>query len=128
MTIEDEPQTVEYLVMEVPGDTLSGAGLALLADLVDGGVGRVVDLVFIRKDATGSTRVIDGAELGAALELDLVGLKGLHSGLLSHLDIAAAGAHIDVGSSAGVIVFETSPVDPDPVLVTRPAVPRPRRR
>lgn len=128
MTIDDEPQTVEYLVMEFPGDTLSGPGLALLADLVDGGVGRVVDLVFIRKDATGSTRVVDGAEFGAAQGLDLAGLGGLHSGLLSHLDIAAAGAHIDVGSSAGVIVFETSPVAPDPVLMTRAAAPRPRRR
>lgn len=105
MTIEDEPLTLDYLVMEFPGDTIAGAGLALLADLVDGGAGRVVDLVFIRKDLAGSTSVIDVTELGEAVQLHLGVLGSLHAGRLSHLDIAAAGAHIDAGSSAGVIVF-----------------------
>ena len=124
MTIEDEPLTVDYLVMEFPDDTITGAGLALLADLVDGGAGRVVDLVFIRKDQLGSTSVIDVAELSEAAELGVEGLDGLHSGRLSHLDIAAAGAHIDAGSSAGVIVFETSSETSEPALVARPAVRR----
>ena len=123
MTIEDEPLTVDYLVMEFPGDTITGAGLALLADLVDGGAGRVVDLVFIRKDMFGSTRIIDIAELSEAAELDLGGLARLHTGRLNHLDIAAAGAHIDAGSSAGVIVFETSETS-EPALVTHPAIVR----
>jgi hypothetical protein len=122
MTIEDEPLTVDYLVMEFPGDTVTGAGLALLADLVDGGAGRVVDLVFIRRDLFGSTSVIDVAELSEAAQLDLGTLDGLHAGQLSHLDIAAAGAHIDAGSSAGVIVFETSSETSEPALVARPAV------
>jgi hypothetical protein len=119
MTIEDEPLTVDYLVMEFPGDTMTGAGLALLADLVDGGVGRVVDLVFIRKDVGGTTRVIDASELSQAVRLDVAALTGLHTGRLDHLDIAAAGAHIDTGSSAGVIVFETSPETSAPTRVTR---------
>jgi uncharacterized protein DUF6325 len=130
MTIEDEPLTVDYLVMEFPGDTITGAGLALLADLVDGGVGRVVDLVFIRKDLFGSTSVIEVAELSQAVQLDVAALSGLHTGRLNHLDIAAAGAHIDTGSSAGVIVFETSSETSEPALVARPAVrrrPRPPR-
>jgi len=124
MTIEDEPLTVDYLVMEFPGDTITGAGLALLADLVDGGVGRVVDLVFIRKDLFGSTSVIEVAELSQAVQFDVAALSGLHTGRLNHLDIAAAGAHIDTGSSAGVIVFETSSETSEPALVARPAVRR----
>ena len=124
MTIEDEPLTLDYLVMEFPGDTIAGAGLALLADLVDGGAGRVVDLVFIRKDLSGSTSVIDVTELGEAVQLHLGVLGSLHAGRLSHLDIAAAGAHLDAGSSAGVIVFETSSETSEPALVARPAVRR----
>ena len=124
MTIEDEPLTVDYLVMEFPGDTIGGAGLALLVDLVDGGAGRVVDLVFIRKDLGGSTSVVDVAELSEAAELDFGVLGGLRTGRLSHLDIAAAGAHIDAGSSAGVIVFETSSETSEPDLLARPGVRR----
>lgn len=127
MTIEDEPQTVDYLVMEFPGDTMSGPGLALLADLVDGGVGRVVDLVFIRKDLDGSTRVIDAGGLSEDVQLDLAALGSLRSGRLSHLDIAAAAAHIDAGSSAGVIVFEGSAEASEPTLATRSGVRRRRR-
>ena len=115
MTIEDEPLTVDYLVMEFPGDTVTGAGLALLADLVDGGAGRVVDLVFIRKDQFGSTSVIDVSELNEAVQLDFGVLGRLGTGRLSHLDIAAAGAHIAGGSTAGVIVFETSSEKSDPL-------------
>jgi hypothetical protein len=128
MTIEDEPLTVDYLVMEFPGDTITGAGLALLADLVDGGVGRVVDLVFIRKDVGGTTEVIDVSELSHAVQLDLAPLSSLHTGRLNHLDIAAAGAHIDTGSSAGVIVFETTSETSEPVLAARHAVRRRPRR
>jgi hypothetical protein len=119
MTIEDEPLTVDYLVMEFPGDTIAGAGLALLADLVDGGAGRVVDLVFIRKDLSGSTSVIDVAELSEAAQVDLGVLDDLHIGRLSHLDIAAAGAHIDAGSSAGVIVFARAYEAADPIPAQR---------
>jgi hypothetical protein len=124
MTIEDEPLTVDYLVMEFPGDTITGAGLALLSDLVDGGLGRVVDLVFIRKDLGGSTRVIDLSELSESVQLDVATLSGLQPGRLNHLDLAAAGAHIDNGSCAGVIAFETSAETSEPALVTRPAVRR----
>lgn len=119
MTIEDEPLTLDYLVMEFPGDTIAGAGLALLADLVDGGAGRVVDLVFIRKDLAGSTSVIDVTELGEAVQLHLGVLGSLHAGRLSHLDIAAAGAHIDAGSSAGVIVFARASEAADPIPAQR---------
>jgi hypothetical protein len=119
MTIEDEPLTLDYLVMEFPGDTIAGAGLALLADLVDGGAGRVVDLVFIRKDLSGSTSVIDVTELGEAVQLHLGVLGSLHAGRLSHLDIAAAGAHIDAGSSAGVIVFARAYEAADPIPAQR---------
>jgi hypothetical protein len=128
MTIEDEPLTVEYLVMEFPGETIAGAGLALLADLVDGGAGRVVDLVFIRKDLLGSTSVIDGSELGEAVQLlDLRVRDSMHGARLTHLDLAAAGAHIDAGSCAGVIAFESLPETPEPALVALPAI-RQRRR
>ena len=125
MTIEEEPLTVDYLVMEFPGDTIAGAGLALLTDLVDGAAGRIVDLVFIRKDLLGSTSLIDVSELSAAVQLlDVRASRGLYDGRLTYLDIAAAGAHIEAGSSAGVIVFETLPETSAPALVALPAIRR----
>lgn len=125
MTIEDEPLTLDYLVVEFPGGTMAEPGLALLTDLVDGGGVRVVDLVFIRREDSGSVSIVDAAELGDSAQFDLGVLDGLHTGRLSALDVAAAGAHIHVGSAAGVIVLETSPETPAPPLVAQRA---PRRR
>jgi hypothetical protein len=107
MDDDTESGSIDYLVVEFPGDKMRGAGLALLVDLVDGGVGRVLDLVFIRKANDDSVRVIDVSALAADVELDLEVLDGVPSGHLDQLDIAAAGEHIDAGSSAGIIVFES---------------------
>lgn len=103
MADDDECHRTDYLVVEFPGGTMRAAGLALLADMIDGAVGRVLDLVFIHKDAEDCLSVIDVSQLVPDVRFDLATLKGAATGRLDRLDIAAAGAHIDTGSSAGII-------------------------
>ena len=51
MADEDELGPVDYLVVEFPGNKMTGEGFPILVDLVDRGIIRILDLMFVRKDA-----------------------------------------------------------------------------
>ena len=94
---EDEPP-VEYLVLELPGGTMTGAGLALLIDLLTSGDGRVLDLVFIQKQPGEPAGVVDAPHLGDALDPDLAVPAGTSTGLIGPSEVAVAGDRIDVAA------------------------------
>ncbi|MER7912633.1 MULTISPECIES: DUF6325 family protein [unclassified Streptomyces] len=97
---------VDYLVLEFPGNRMTGEGLAHLLDLVDRHVIRVLDLAFVRKDVDGSVVALEIADLDGDGELDLAVFDGASSGLLDEDDLREAAAAVEPGSSAGVIVYE----------------------
>ena len=71
----DELGPVDYLVVEFPGSNFNGEILPELADLVDRGVVRVLDLVVIKKDEDGSFEAfefgdVDAGVLGEVRELE----------------------------------------------------------
>ncbi|WP_405927322.1 DUF6325 family protein [Streptomyces sp. NBC_00035] len=95
---------VGYLVVEFPGSRMTGEGLPLLVDLVDRGIIRILDLVFVRKDSDGS---VSGMELSDLQEgADLSVFEGASSGVLGQDDIDEAGAALEPGNSAAVVVYE----------------------
>ena len=47
---------VGYLVVEFPGNKMTGEGLPILVDLVERGLIRIIDLTFITKNEDGSVR------------------------------------------------------------------------
>ncbi|MBZ9598564.1 DUF6325 family protein [Streptomyces erythrochromogenes] len=96
---------VDYLVVEFPGNRMTGEGLPLLVDLVDRGIIRILDLVFVRKDADGSVVALELKEAGGG-EMDLTVFEGAASGLLGQDDIDEAGAALEAGNSAGILVYE----------------------
>ena len=73
---------IDYLVVEFPGSRMTGEGLPLLVDLVDRGIIRILDLVFIRKELDGSVTGIEIADFDADGTLDLAVFEGASSGLL----------------------------------------------
>jgi hypothetical protein len=126
MTDDEILAPVDYLVMEFPPDALQAPGLDLLADIIEVGVGRVLDLVFIRKEPDASISIIDVTSLPSTnVGLDLSSLVLAPPGHRGEAEIAAAASHIDVGSTAGILVFANARVQPDVVvpLQRKPSTP-----
>ena len=46
---------VEYIVIDFPGNQFNGDVIPALLDLVDSGTVRIIDLLFVRKDANGKS-------------------------------------------------------------------------
>src|SRR5690349_19135672 len=61
---------VGYLVVEFPGNKMTGNGLAALLELVDYGLIRVLDLAFVMVEADGSIHAIDISDIDGDGELD----------------------------------------------------------
>jgi hypothetical protein len=95
---------VDYMVVEFPGNRMTGEGFPLLVDLVDRGIIRILDLLFVRKDSDGSVAALELTDLGD--EVDLTVFEGASSGLLGQDDLDEAGAALEPGNSAGILVYE----------------------
>jgi len=97
---------IDYLVVEFPGNQMTGEGFPILIDLADRGIIRILDLVFVKKDMDGSVTALAIADLDGDGELDLAVFEGASSGLLDESDIAEASGVLEPGSSAGLLVYE----------------------
>ncbi|WP_406002681.1 DUF6325 family protein [Streptomyces sp. NBC_00829] len=97
---------VDYLVVEFPGNRMTGEGLPLLVDLVERGIIRILDLSFVRKEADGSVTGLEIADIDGDGTLDLTVFEGASSGLLGQDDLQDAAAVLEPNSSAGIIVYE----------------------
>ncbi|HEY6422734.1 MAG TPA: DUF6325 family protein [Pseudonocardiaceae bacterium] len=106
MSDDREMGPVDYLVVEFPGARLTGEAMPLLLDLVDRGIVRILDLVFIRKDADGSVVVLEVGDLDGDGQLDFNILHGSSSGVFGREDINEAAAAVKPGSAAGILLYE----------------------
>ncbi|WP_234360083.1 DUF6325 family protein [Streptomyces sp. SS7] len=102
----EEMGPIDYLVVEFPGNRMTGEAFPLLVDLVDRGIVRILDLMFIRKDEDGSVTALEIADLTGDGELDLTVFEGVHSGVLGQDDLEEAAAAVEPGNSAGLLVYE----------------------
>jgi hypothetical protein len=102
----DEMGPIDYLIIEFPGSRMTGEGLPHLLDLVERDVIRVLDLVFVQKRDDGSVVALEVADFDADGTLDLAVFAGASSGLLGQDDMDEAGAVLEPGSAAAVVVYE----------------------
>jgi hypothetical protein len=95
---------VEYIIVGFPGNQFNGEIVPALADLIDSKTIRVLDLVFISKDADGNVTSFEYDqldELGAFGDLD-----GEIGGLIGPEDIEHAAEGLEPNMSAGLLLWE----------------------
>ena len=97
---------ISYLIVEFPGNKMTGEGLAALIDLVDRGIIRILDLEFVVRADDGSIAGLSLSDLDADGEFDLTVFEGVQSGLLTQSDFDGAKDAIRPGSSAGILIYE----------------------
>ena len=115
----DEMGPIDYIVVEFPGSKMNGEAFPHLVDLVDRGIVRILDLVFVTKELDGSVKGIAIADFDDDGELDLAVFEGASSGLISDDDIQEAGGILEPGSSAGILVYENVWAGPFAAAVRR---------
>jgi hypothetical protein len=95
---------LEYVIIGFPENRFGGEIATELATLIEAGVVRIVDLVFISKNTDGSVvllEVDENEELSMFASLD-----GEVGGVIGPEDIEHAAAAVDHGSSVLLIVWE----------------------
>lgn len=103
----NEMGPIDYIVVEWPGRQPNGEVAPHLVDLVERGLIRILDLVFVAKDEDGNVAGLEISELaGEVAELSV--FEGASSGLLSDEDIDEAGGVLEPGTSAALLVFENT--------------------
>jgi hypothetical protein len=94
---------ISYLVVQFPGNKMTGEGFPIL---VDRNLIRMLDLVFVTRDEDGSIRTMELSDLDRDGQMSLAVFEGASSGLLDDGDLDDAASVIDPGSSTGILILE----------------------
>ena len=97
---------LEYALVVVPGNQFSGEIVPALLDLAEKGIVRYVDIVFIRKDADGSTRTIELNDLDDESYQLFVPLGKQVKSLYTEDDLTWAASRLPENSSAALFLWE----------------------
>ena len=97
---------VDYMIVAFPGNRFKGEIAPALADLVDAGTIRIIDIAFVGKDADGDTVAFELTELDPEVQkgLDKAGIEV--EGLFNEDDLMDAGEALEPNSSAALLVWE----------------------
>jgi dihydroorotase-like cyclic amidohydrolase len=106
-TATDIHGPIDFVLMEFPGDRLTGEAAAALMDLVDRGIIRVYDLLVISKGDDGSVGVLELTESGAVVA-GFDAFSGARSGLLDNDDARDAAEAMRPNTVAALVVYENT--------------------
>ena len=115
----DELGPVDYVVIEFPGNKFNGEIAPALGDLIDRNLVKVLDLVFITKDADGAIEGLELGDLDPGIAGQIEELEVDIAHLLSEDDIVNVAEALEPGSSAAVLVWENSWAAPFGAAVRR---------
>jgi hypothetical protein len=97
---------VEYIVIEFPGNKFSSEIVPALAELVSNETIRVIDLVFLKKDADGQISTYELSELAHDEAAMFDALDGEIDNLLNEEDLTIFAEMMQPNSSVAAMVFE----------------------
>ena len=116
----EELGPVDIVVIAYPaGAPMTGDAVPMLLDLVDRGIIRVLDLMFVVKDADGTYSGFEATGLDDKSVGDFSAFEGASSGLLGDDDVATAAEGIEPGSAAAVLIYENRWAAPFAAAVRR---------
>ena len=118
MTDIDEMGPIDWILIEFD-KPLTGEAAPPLIDLVERGLIRILDIMFIRKMADGSVAAIDISQLPGDEFVHIEALAGASTGLLGDDDLNAAGEALEVDSRAVMLVFENAWAAPFATAIRR---------
>ena len=103
----DELGPIDIAVIAYPPDApMTGEAAPLLVDLVERGIIRVLDVLFVTKNDDGTFSGFDARDLTEKGVGDFALFEGASSGLLGDDDAAKVANEIEPGSGAVMIVYE----------------------
>jgi uncharacterized protein DUF6325 len=97
---------VDYMIVAFPGNEFRGEIAPALADLVEAGTIRIIDLAFVGKDTDGEIVAFEVSDLDPDVRegLEKIGIEV--SGLFNEDDLMAAGEELEPNTSAALLVWE----------------------
>ena len=97
---------VDVMIIGFPGNKFTGRIAPALMELVDSGTIRVIDLLFVMKDADGTVATIEAADLDPETGPGFVGIDVLEPGALGPEDAEEVSDDLEPNSSTLLIAFE----------------------
>jgi uncharacterized membrane protein len=99
---------IELLVVSFPGNQFTGEITPALAELVEGGTIRIVDLLFVIKDEQGKVAVLELGDLAADVLGQFRLLVSDTIPMLNEDDAHELAEALENNSSAGIMLFENT--------------------
>jgi hypothetical protein len=97
---------VDYMIVAFPGNEFRGEIAPALADLVEKGTIRIIDLAFVAKDADGNIGAFELTDIDPEVRQGFENMGVEVNGLFNEEDLQAAGEELDPNSSAALLVWE----------------------
>ena len=120
LMVEEELGPIDIVIIGYrPDAPMTGDAMPLLLDLVDTGIIRVLDVLFVQKDPDGSFSGFDAQNLSEEHVGDFAIFEGASSGLLGDDDVRAAADEIEPGTAAVLLVYENRWAAPFAAAVRR---------
>jgi hypothetical protein len=117
---DEELGPIDIVVIGYPADApMTGEAAPLLLDLVERGIIRVLDVLFVMQNEDGTVSGFEATDLDDKSVGDFKIFEGASSGLLGEEDVATAAEALEPGTAAVVIVYENRWAAPFAAAVRR---------
>ncbi len=117
---EDELGPVDIVVIAYPaGAPMTGDAVPIFVDLVERGIIRVLDVLFVMQNEDGTVSGFEATDLDGDSIGDLKVFEGASTGLLGEEDVASVGETLEPGTAAVMIVYENRWAAPFAAAVRR---------
>ena len=107
MEAHEELGPIDIVVIGYPADApMTGDAVPLLVDLVERGIIRVLDVLFVMQNEDGTFSGFEASDVASDSIGDMHVFAGASSGLLGEDDVASVAGAIEPGTAAVMIMYE----------------------